>query len=89
MPVKRQKINDYGIRIDYRTFDHQVLNPYRGERSPAADGLWEIHYDPHAPGQFWVRLPKPGRPRGTGGRRCRGSTAPWSPPRSPTSPGST
>lgn len=61
MPVKRQKINDYGIRIDYRTYDHQVLNPYRGERSPAGDGLWEIHYDPHAPGQIWVRLPKPGQ----------------------------
>ncbi|WP_333779068.1 Mu transposase C-terminal domain-containing protein [Streptomyces sp. IBSBF 3136] len=66
MPVKRQKINDYGIRIDYRTYDHTVLNPYRGERSPAADGLWEIHYNPHAPGQVWVRLPKPDQPRGYG-----------------------
>ncbi|MFB7505218.1 Mu transposase C-terminal domain-containing protein [Streptomyces broussonetiae] len=61
MPIKRQKINDYGIRIDYRTYDHKALNPYRGEHSPAADGLWEIHYDPHAPGQIWVRLPKPGQ----------------------------
>ncbi|MGW2369714.1 Mu transposase C-terminal domain-containing protein [Streptomyces sp. NPDC001667] len=66
MPVKRQKINDYGIRIDYRTYDHKVLNPYRGERSPAADGLWEIHYNPHAPGQVWVRLPMPDQPRGYG-----------------------
>lgn len=66
MPVKRQKINDYGIRIDYRTYDHQVLNPYRGEASPTADGLWEIHYNPHPPGQVWVRLPKPGQPRGHG-----------------------
>ncbi|MEU6603182.1 Mu transposase C-terminal domain-containing protein [Streptomyces flaveolus] len=66
MPVKRQKINDYGIRIDYRTYDHKALNPYRGERSPAGDGLWEIHYDPHAPGQVWVRLPKPDQPRGYG-----------------------
>lgn len=66
MPVKRQKINDYGIRIDYRTYDHKVLNPYRGERSPAADGLWEIHYNPHAPGQVWVRLPKFDQPRGYG-----------------------
>ena len=64
MPLKRQKINDYGIRINYRTYDHKVLNPYRGERSPAADGLWEIHYTPHAPGQVWVRLPKPDQPRG-------------------------
>ncbi|MFB6963496.1 Mu transposase C-terminal domain-containing protein [Streptomyces sp. NPDC056309] len=66
MPLKRQKINDYGIRIDYRTYDHKVLNPYRGERSPTADGLWEIHYNPHAPGQVWVRLPKPDQPRGYG-----------------------
>lgn len=66
MPLRRQKINDYGIRIDYRTYDHKVLNPYRGERSPAADGLWEIHYNPRSPGQIWVRLPKPGQPRGYG-----------------------
>ncbi|MDV7220519.1 Mu transposase C-terminal domain-containing protein [Streptomyces prunicolor] len=66
MPVKRQKINDYGIRIDYRTYDHQVLNPYRGEASTAADGLWEIHYNPHAPDEVWVRLPKAGQPRGYG-----------------------
>jgi hypothetical protein len=72
MPVKRQKINDYGIRIDYRTYDHQVLNPHRGEASTAADGLWEIHYNPHAPGQVWVRLPKPGQPRGHGWQ-----TVPW------------
>ncbi|MFD8636308.1 Mu transposase C-terminal domain-containing protein [Streptomyces sp. NPDC059533] len=64
MPLKRQKINDYGIRIDYRTYDATVLNPYRGERSAAADGLWEIHYNPHASGQVWVRLPRPGQPRG-------------------------
>jgi hypothetical protein len=66
MPIKRQKINDYGIRIDYRTYDHKVLNPYRGERSPAADGLWEIHYNPHVPGQVWVRLPETDQPRGYG-----------------------
>ncbi|MET8439222.1 Mu transposase C-terminal domain-containing protein [Streptomyces sp900116325] len=57
MPVKRQKINDYGIRIGYRTYDSKALNQYRGERSTAADGLWEIHYNPHAPGLVWVRLP--------------------------------
>lgn len=72
MPVRRQKINDYGIRFDYRTYDHTVLNPYRGERSPAADGLWEIHYDPHAPGQIWVRLPDAGRAAG-----YRFETVPW------------
>ncbi|MFJ9968814.1 Mu transposase C-terminal domain-containing protein [Streptomyces avermitilis] len=72
MPVKRQKINDYGIRIDYRTYDHKVLNPYRGERSPVADGLWEIHYDPHDPGQIWVRMPDTSRPQG-----YRWDAVPW------------
>ncbi|MFH9554542.1 Mu transposase C-terminal domain-containing protein [Streptomyces sp. NPDC017435] len=72
MPVRRQKINDYGIRIDYRTYDHQVLNPHRGEPSPAADGLWEIHYNPHAPGHVWVRLPDAGRPQG-----YRWEAVPW------------
>ncbi|MER8012371.1 transposase [Streptomyces sp. NPDC094149] len=61
MPLKRQKINDYGIRIGYRTYDHRALNAYRGRRSAAADGLWEIHYDPHDAGRVWVRLPHPGQ----------------------------
>ncbi|MER7489471.1 Mu transposase C-terminal domain-containing protein [Streptomyces sp. NPDC126497] len=73
MPVKRQKINDYGIRIDYRTYDHKALTPHRGERSPAGDGLWEIHYDPHAPGQIWVRLPNPGQAQQGGSWE----TVPW------------
>jgi hypothetical protein len=72
MPLKRQKINDYGIRLDYRTYDHAALNPYRGERSPAPDGLWEIHYNPHAPSQVWVRLPRPGTTHGYAWQ-----TVPW------------
>lgn len=66
LPVRRQKINDYGIRIDYRTYGHKTLNPYRGELSSAADGLWEMHYNPHAPGLVWVRLPESDQPRGYG-----------------------
>jgi hypothetical protein len=72
MPVRRQKINDYGIRMDYRTYDHVLLNPYRGRRSPAADGLWEIHHNPHSPASIWVRLPDPGH---LGGHRWQ--TVPW------------
>lgn len=36
MPVKRQQINDYGIRIDHRTYDHKV--PADGGR-PVGDPL--------------------------------------------------
>ncbi|MFF4732925.1 transposase family protein [Streptomyces mirabilis] len=57
MPSRRQKINDYGIRIGYRTYDDVALNPYRGRSSSAPDGLWEIHANPHAPERVWVRLP--------------------------------
>ncbi|MER6442940.1 Mu transposase C-terminal domain-containing protein [Streptomyces sp. NPDC001185] len=58
MPSRRQKINDYGIRIGYRTYDDAALNPYRGRTSNAPDGLWEIHADPHSPERVWVRLPE-------------------------------
>lgn len=57
MPVKRLGINDYGIRFDYRTYDHQVLNPHRRRRSTAGDGMWEVHHNPYDPHQIWVRLP--------------------------------
>lgn len=57
MPVKRLGINDYGIRFDYRTYDHDVLNPHRGHKSTAGDGMWEIHHNPYDPQQIWVRLP--------------------------------
>ncbi|MEU2577468.1 transposase [Streptomyces anulatus] len=57
MPVKRVGINDYGIRFDYRTYDHEVLNPHRGFQSTAPDGMWEVHHNPYDPQQIWVRLP--------------------------------
>lgn len=57
MPVKRLGINDYGIRFDYRTYDHKVLNPHRGFKSSAGDGMWEIHHNPYDPHQIWIRLP--------------------------------
>jgi hypothetical protein len=57
MPVRRLGINDYGIRFDYRTYDHEVLNPHRGHKSTASDGMWEVHHNPYDPQQIWVRLP--------------------------------
>ncbi|QCD53512.1 transposase [Streptomyces hawaiiensis] len=57
MPIKRVAINDYGIRFDYRTYDHKVLNPHRSNRSGAPDGRWEVHHNPYDPHQIWVRLP--------------------------------
>ncbi|MEW2120891.1 transposase [Streptomyces sp. NPDC005474] len=57
MPIKRLGINDYGIRFDHRTYDHEVLNPHRRHKSTAGDGMWEVHHNPYDPHQVWVRLP--------------------------------
>jgi transposase InsO family protein len=57
LPVEWRKINDYGIRIDYRTYDCRELGPYRRQRSgvDAKGGLWEVHYDPYDLSHVWVR----------------------------------
>ncbi|MGP4105145.1 Mu transposase C-terminal domain-containing protein [Nonomuraea sp. KM90] len=57
LPVEWRAINDYGIKIDYRTYDCPELGEYRRQSSGIAtrDGLWEVHYDPYDPSQVWVR----------------------------------
>ena len=57
LPVTWRAINDYGIRIDYRTYDAKGLEPYRRESSGVAakKGLWEVHYDPYDLSQVFVR----------------------------------
>lgn len=82
-------INDYGITIDYRTYDSPDLNPHRRRDSglPGKRGLWEVHYDPYDVSRIWVRdqrgdewiavpwthLPMVRARSAAGGRR-------WSPP---------
>ncbi|WP_326812990.1 DDE-type integrase/transposase/recombinase [Streptomyces scopuliridis] len=58
LPVRWQPITERGIRIDYRTYNHEVLDPHRGQRSDtvAKDGKWEVHHNPHDVRQIWVRL---------------------------------
>lgn len=50
-------VNDYGIRISYRTYDCAELGPYRRQHSgiTAKRGLWEVHYDPYDLSQGFVR----------------------------------
>jgi putative transposase len=63
LPVAWRAINDYGIRIDYRTYDtdprngRDELGPYRRQHSQIVvkKGLWEIHYDPYDLSQVFVR----------------------------------
>ncbi|GHC81212.1 transposase [Nocardiopsis terrae] len=57
LPAVWRSINDYGVQIDYRTYDSAELNPYRRQPSPmsAKSGKWEIHYDPYDLSRVWVR----------------------------------
>jgi hypothetical protein len=57
LPVKRRQINDYGIRIEHRTYDCDDLGPLRRQHSgnTAHRGLWEVHYDPYDVSQVFVR----------------------------------
>lgn len=59
LPVAWRAINDYGIRIDYRTYDSPELGPYRRQHSGVAAkrGLWEVHHDPYDLSQVFVRTP--------------------------------
>jgi hypothetical protein len=52
LPVAWRQINDYGIRIDYRTYDSPQLGPWRRQHSgiAARRGLWEVHHDPLSQG---------------------------------------
>ncbi|MFE3070215.1 Mu transposase C-terminal domain-containing protein [Streptomyces sp. NPDC059247] len=57
LPVAWRAINDYGIRINYRTYDSPELGPFRRQHSghTAKRGLWEVHYDPYDLSQVFVR----------------------------------
>jgi transposase InsO family protein len=59
LPAAWRAINDYGIRIDYRTYDSPDLGPYRRQHSgiTAKRGLWEVHHDPYDLSQVFVRTP--------------------------------
>ncbi|MEU8971883.1 transposase [Streptomyces monashensis] len=57
LPRCRRRINSYGIRLGYRTYDSAELNPFRRQPSGAGpDGRsWEVHYDPYDISRIWVR----------------------------------
>jgi putative transposase len=57
LPVEWRQINDYGIRIDNRTYDCPALGRWRREHSGVTGrrGLWEVHYDPYDVSQVFIR----------------------------------
>ena len=57
LPACWRTVNDYGIVIDYRTYDCPELGSCRRTASPAtaAGGKWEVHYDPYDLSRVWVR----------------------------------
>jgi hypothetical protein len=59
LPVAWRQINDYGIRIDYRTYDAPQLGRWRRQHSGVAAkrGLWEVHHDPYDLSRVFVRTP--------------------------------
>ncbi|WP_439673370.1 Mu transposase C-terminal domain-containing protein [Embleya sp. MST-111070] len=59
LPVRWQAVTERGIRLDHRTYDHEVLGPYRGQSSGivARGGKWKVHHNPHDGRRVWIRLP--------------------------------
>jgi transposase InsO family protein len=57
LPSSWRAVNDYGIRLQGRTYDAKALGPLRRRDSGviAKRGLWQVHYDPYDPAQVWVR----------------------------------
>ena len=57
LPARWQAINAYGVRINYRTYDAEELNPMRRQPSGIKEkkDLWEIHRDPYDVSRIWVR----------------------------------
>lgn len=62
LPARWRAINAYGIRINYRTYDAEALNPLRRQPSgiTGKKNLWEIHHDPYDISRIWVRDPAGG-----------------------------
>ncbi|MFJ2866598.1 Mu transposase C-terminal domain-containing protein [Kitasatospora sp. NPDC087314] len=57
LPVVWRAVNDYGVKVDYRTYDSPELNRLRRQPSgvTAKQDLWEVHYDPYDVSRVWIR----------------------------------
>ncbi|MYS79611.1 hypothetical protein [Embleya scabrispora] len=59
LPVRWQAAGDRGIRVDHRTYDHEVPGPLRGQSREVAarGGKREVHHNPHDGRRLRIRLP--------------------------------
>jgi hypothetical protein len=57
LPTCWKAINAYGVKLNYRTYDAEQLNPLRRQPSgvTARKNLWEVHYDPYDISRVWLR----------------------------------
>jgi len=62
LPAVWRSVNDYGVRVDHRTYNCAELGPLRRQPSgvDTKGGLWEVHYDPYDLSQVWVRNARTG-----------------------------
>lgn len=57
LPSCWRAVNEYGVRVEGRTYDAKRLAPMRRQNSgvDAKRGLWQVHYDPYDLAVVWVR----------------------------------
>ncbi|WP_345067305.1 Mu transposase C-terminal domain-containing protein [Leifsonia kafniensis] len=57
LPSATRTIQRDGVHIGNRTYDSELLHPYRETKSPrkSLGGKWETRYDPYSPAVIWVR----------------------------------
>jgi hypothetical protein len=57
LPACWKAVNAYGVKLRYRTYDAEELNPMRRQPSGVAarKNLWEVHYDPYDVSRVWLR----------------------------------
>lgn len=59
LPAEWRAVNAYGIKLNWRTYDSEDLNPLRMQPSGVREkkGLWEVRHDPYDVSRVHVRGP--------------------------------
>jgi transposase InsO family protein len=59
LPAEWRAVNAYGIKLNWRTYDSEDLDPLRMQPSGVREkaGLWEVRHDPYDVSRLYVRGP--------------------------------